>query len=462
MLTISIALIFSTLLIGTCSQGNKKCRERIRPVTTNDGDLYELIDATLDQKLVLECHYCGEKDDSRPRNWYKVNKMGLNEPHEVQPDMENNPELNRIQCIVLLSAHIAALARNLAEVNTEHSLIINNFTENDTGLYYCLGLEQQDESEKYNYLVDLVYEINQTEIESGNISAWMRYFYDYFEPANELLRLSNGKEYVHVREELKLRFELVSQWEPWGTCEVCGHAKGEAVRKKRGHCYIKITQNGKNTSYAEEDVYFLKVKAVSCRSVRLSRVFPGIGNLTKVIPDFIQHESCEGICNPDAEGVNRGWKMGKSKAFKYRKTFVLPVESHLTLVCPESTLDNEVTWKYRGKALHAGAATNPNVLVDTFNTLYLVDITEEQAGNYTCKVDDIKMQQVVVFVVPKSRLLTREFVRHLVYLGFILSLTGTCYCAGLIVTWNRRKTFKNFEELIDEHPEDRGEYEHLL
>lgn len=37
----------------------------------------------------------------------------------------------------------------------------------------------------------------------------------------------------------------------------------------------------------------------------------------------------------DAEGVNRGWKFGSSKNFKYRKSMVLKEGEHLTLVCPE-------------------------------------------------------------------------------------------------------------------------------
>lgn len=101
-------------------------------------------------------------------------------------------------------------------------------------------------------------------------------------------------------------------------------------------------------------------------------------------------------------------------------------------------------------------------MVNSFTTLYLVDVTDNEAGNYTCQVDDIKMQQVIVFVVTKSRLLTNEMIRHLVYLGFILALTGTCYCAGLVITCHRRNNFKSYEEIINEHPEDKEEFESFL
>ncbi|KAF2901530.1 hypothetical protein ILUMI_04651 [Ignelater luminosus] len=44
-------------------------------------------------------------------------------------------------------------------------------------------------------------------------------------------------------------------------------------------------------------------------------------------------------------------------------------------------------------------------------------------------------------------LLILAFFRHMIYLAFVLSLTFTCYCAGLFVTWKKRHTFKTYEEL---------------
>lgn len=35
----------------------------------------------------------------------------------------------------------------------------------------------------------------------------------------------------------------------------------------------------------------------------------------------------------------------------------------------------------------------------------------------------------------------------MMYLGFVLSLTSSCYCAGLFITWTRRHKFKKYEEL---------------
>lgn len=61
-------------------------------------------------------------------------------------------------------------------------------------------------------------------------------------------------------------------------------------------------------------------------------------------------------------------------------------KSHLTLICPESTLESSVEWKKSGKVLKSGDAVNPKVFVGAFNTLYLVDVSGDEAGNYTCQV----------------------------------------------------------------------------
>lgn len=49
----------------------------------------------------------------------------------------------------------------------------------------------------------------------------------------------------------------------------------------------------------------------------------------------------------------------------------------------------------------------PTISIDTFNTIYFHDVTSAEEGNYTCEVDYVRMQQVRIFVVSKSRLLTQ-------------------------------------------------------
>lgn len=78
-------------------------------------------------------------DDTRPKIWYSVDVFGVSEPKEVEVTMQNNISNNRIQ------------------LTTEHSLIITNFTKNDTGVYFCMVVEEINNMEKINYLVDRKY-----------------------------------------------------------------------------------------------------------------------------------------------------------------------------------------------------------------------------------------------------------------------------------------------------------------
>ncbi|XP_064214923.1 uncharacterized protein LOC103312737 isoform X2 [Tribolium castaneum] len=349
----------------------------------------------------------------------------------------------------------STLAR--VHVNKEHSLIIHNFTENDTGLYYCERYEGEQQ-DKYNYLVDLIFHDNVTTLETGNITVWRKYHDEYFLPINMLFNHSEGVEFRHIREQLHVEMEMVTIWGPWGICQVCGRPKDEGIRKKVGYCRIKLTQKGSASLQNNTDLHFIKnANEIACRSKILGRILPGVSNLTRIIPNFVQTEACQGTCNPDAEGFSKGWKAGKTSAFKYRKIFVLAEGSHLTLVCPESTLENKVVWKKNGKVLEAGKSVTPpnpedepRIIVDTFNTLYLVSVKESEEGNYTCQVDDIRMQQIIIFTISKARILTQAFVRHMMYLGLVLSLTLPCYCAGLVIVCSKKRTYKNYEELKEE------------
>lgn len=49
------------------------------------------------------------------------------------------------------------------------------------------------------------------------------------------------------------------------------------------------------------------------------------------------------------------------------------------------------------------------------------------------------------------------FLRHIGYLSFILSLTCSCYCAGLLVAWTKRKDFITYEPVVSNPAEDSAE-----
>ncbi|KAF5282203.1 hypothetical protein FQR65_LT02900 [Abscondita terminalis] len=426
------------------NENEKNCRERYRLITTDKGDIFMLVDAIPSQKLILQCHFCKENDDQQPKIWYTTKHLTKARPQEVHLGMDSNSTHNRIH------------------VNLEHSLIFREFFINDTGFYYCIGLEGQETENRFSYFVDAIFE-NETTPETGNLSKWFVYHDEYFKPANNLFKTSMNNEFLYVRENLSVNVELVTEWTPWGPCEVCGRPQGNGIRQRKGLCRLKLNSNRNATfqNRKEDEIFFLDSYELSCKSLTLFRLFPTISNLIKSLPHFLETQRCEGTCNPDAEGSGKGWKTGKTLDFKYKKSYVLAEKTHLTLICPESSIENTVVWRRNGKILKSGESVNPaepneepRITVDTFNTLYLHDVRKQEEGNYTCQVDKIRMQQVKVFVVSKSRILTQAFVRHMMYLAFVLSLTFSCYCAGLFIAWTKRHTFKTYEELIEEHGND--------
>ncbi|KAH1004852.1 hypothetical protein HUJ05_005621 [Dendroctonus ponderosae] len=437
----------------------KECRERERLVGSEKEDLYALVDAVEGQTLILQCRFCKEAPNDRPKNWFKVDQLGRSKPHEVQVPVFSAKPHAGFQLDMENEA-----SRNRVAVNHKHSLIISKLSQADAGFYYCVHFEDQTNEEKFNYLSLTSLEMLKKVVEAsrsrcanwnfaGKIVDWAKYQQDFFLSVNGLFKESDATEFVYLRDVLKVDAALVTQWGPWGACQACGRPQGEGLMKKRGSCRVKLSPLGSPPpNLTSNELYLLEAPAISCRSSRLLKLFPQISSYTGNIPDFLLEDRCSGACNPDAEGVNRGWKVGKGKGFKYRRHSVLEEGSHLTTVCPESTLDNKVVWKKGGRELKRGDNSDPHVIVDTFSTLYLVEVTRAVAGNFTCFVDDIRMQQLTVFVYSKSRLLTNELLRYFMYLGFILFLSSFCYCAGLVITWRRRHLFRTYQELKEEEP----------
>lgn len=51
-----------------------------------------------------------------------------------------------------------------------------------------------------------------------------------------------------------------------------------------------------------------------------------------------------------------------------------------------------------------------------------------------------------------------DFIRYSIYLGFVLSLTVTCYCAGLCVAWHRRASFADPYNLNYKHFKKKSDF----
>ena len=49
----------------------------------------------------------------------------------------------------------------------------------------------------------------------------------------------------------------------------------------------------------------------------------------------------------------------------------------------------------------------PRIYVDSFNTLYLFEVTDKESGNFTCFVNGSRMQEVNVVVLTRSLFFTK-------------------------------------------------------
>lgn len=115
----------------------------------------------------------------------------------------------------------------------------------------------------------MVFEITDTSFEIGNLSTWRKYQKDYFFPVNKRFQESRGVEFVSIREKLQLSMELMTDWNPWGICEVCGRPQGHGRRRKKGFCRIKINPIDTRSVSCNRE-YFSCAKILSGRTRELS------------------------------------------------------------------------------------------------------------------------------------------------------------------------------------------------
>lgn len=73
-------------------------------------------------------------------------------------------------------------------------------------------------------------------------------------PLNKMFRESQGVEFKRIREELHLQLEVVTEWEEWGICEICGRPQGQGKKHKKGFCRIKVLWQDRNNVCGDSKV----------------------------------------------------------------------------------------------------------------------------------------------------------------------------------------------------------------
>ncbi|XP_076675934.1 uncharacterized protein LOC143373038 isoform X1 [Andrena cerasifolii] len=336
--------------------------------------------------------------------------------------MDNNASYNRIY------------------TTPDMSLVIKELEVTDAGIYLCHGEEGQEVENKFNYRIEPIFkEFGAAHTEQGNITEWDKYREMYLASITTRFAVSQMSELAEIR-EVGVILHVTSEWGPWGPCEHCiGH---RGYRSSLGMCRLKRSMNTTIQGKSDSSVYkfFQKSPSLPCKSILLEQEFPGVGTAVHYLPEFILKEPCKKCAHA---------KKKKGRKFRYAKRYVLAEGAYLTVICPESSLGAQVSWKKDSITLEKGVRRSfrksdeeARVIVDVFGTLYLIDVSIDEQGNYTCYIDNASMMQLKVIVIPKTRLLTQEFLRHLGYLGFIFLLCSLCYCTGLIYACRRRHRFQ--------------------
>ncbi|KAL6441498.1 hypothetical protein ACFW04_003582 [Cataglyphis niger] len=325
------------------------------------------------------------------------------------------------------------------------SLVIKSFSVADAGIYRCHGKEGQEKENKYNYRIEpILKDIGGEFVEEGNITEWEKYREIYLWPVTTRFAISNMMDLVGIREE-GVTLQVVTEWGPWGPCKKCIYNRG--IKTRRGYCRLK--RNINSTMLERNDsiiIHFFRGSPIlPCKSILLQNEFPTISRILRYLPEFILREPCK-KCPPVK-------KKKKTEKFRYVKRYVLAEGAHLAIVCPESSTTSQVIWKKDTLTLKKGIGrsfrkkdTEIRVMVDAFSTLYLIEVSTEEQGNYTCYVDNINMMRLKIIVVSKTRLLTQAFFRHLSYLGVIIFLISICYCAGVVMTCRQRNKFQSLPQ----------------
>ncbi|KYN38400.1 hypothetical protein ALC56_07441 [Trachymyrmex septentrionalis] len=213
---------------------------------------------------------------------------------------------------------------------------------------------------------------------------------------------------AEIREEGVI-LQVISEWGSWSLCGQCINNRG--IKTSRGYCRLKRDINStmikKNDSIIIH--FFRGSPMLPCKSALLQSEFPSISRIVRYLPEFILTESCK--------RCPRVKKRKKGEMFRYVKRYVLAEGAYLAVTCPESTIETQVIWKKDALTLKKGTAQSfrekdreARVMIDTFSTLYLKDVSQEEQGNYTCYVNNINMMRMKIIVVSKTQLLTQDLV----------------------------------------------------
>jgi len=104
----------------------------------------------------------------------------------------------------------------------------------------------------------------------------------------------------------------------------------------------------------------------------------------------------------------------------------------------------QVTWRKDGLMLSVTESTaddTSGAFLDTFGTLYLIRLTGDDSGNYTCYVEGNRTQEILLSVSKSSLLKSKTYARHLNYLFCVFAIYFVVFGARLYYAFLNRSNF---------------------
>ncbi|KAJ8727090.1 hypothetical protein PYW08_015487 [Mythimna loreyi] len=381
-----------------------------------------VVDVVPGSVVHLWCHFCDDIEDYFPKLWFY--KPRGNKQAEILSDIENNDFSTKL---VITPVHI---------------LNIHDFDENNSGIYTCRSPETTDKGNIFMYNLEGILNV-EISPKVGTFIQWQEYNRNYLYTINKKFIISEEEPFKSLRKNLNKTLKLTTIWENWGECKAVDRQKG--VRKRIGRCHIQPTVVNAILEIKPMDVgsdtflsYLTDGYYISCRSLHLNKAAPKLSQILSNIPDFEEEEPCHVV------------KRVKHKINRKKHKTIKQVEenSHVTLSCTEAVSNSDLKWFKDAKLLNPVSRNKknkneeePHISISANNSLHISHIRKNEEGNYSCLTNGKTVQVFEVIIVSKSKLLNQEFIRYSIYLGFVLSLAMTCYCAGVYVAWHRRSSF---------------------
>lgn len=390
----------------------------------------------------LPCSYCGESTEDLPKIWTKKSRDANTTVTEVEIGLSPKLEENRIVEF------------------PNHTLAIFNVSLNDTGMYVCKSLLEEDASEfKFNL------EVVKTEIPVVKMEKidWNKYEHDYIEKANENIYNSKDKSTSDLLDKVKAK--IVGEWDPWLPCDGCA-----GIRRRYAKCRLRASLNRLKYSdiieenLSEDQKAVHEAHVISCHSLFLNQSYPQLYSITFLVPNLLETQKCVDSCSE----ANR---LGHEP--RYQLVLRMDVGSSMSFACPESNMKSKVIWRKDGSLLKQVGprkinkkkkkqsflkSKNPfkkkaeefeveRAFVDRINVLQLCSVTFKETGVYVCYVDKRVIKSFNITVVTAEEVQKERY-----YHFWLLSLYSSAISTTIVlmaIVWaffTRDSFYKVLEE----------------